>query len=451
MPKIIEDIVIRNQEEGDTKKSPVNKSSSVVEDDILSDSNFIKDRIEKEKEHMQEPLYKTNRPKYRPLREETSKKKGGIWFFAGIAVVALLFGLGTILSEAKVVVYPKKADVSLSNDTFSASLNKGTDTTVGYQYIALSDSLEKEIKLEKSEERQTKASGKIIVYNEYSSAPQKLIATTRFEAEDGLVYMINDPITVPGTTTKNGVVTPGSIEVTVYAEKEGESYNKEPSDFTIPGFKGTAKYTKFYARSNGSITGGSTGTVYFLDEEESTTKINELKNELEQKIKAKLSSEIPEDMAIFDTATVFSYENIPSTIESKTPDYRLSISGNLGVYAFQKDDLAMQIAKRLGVLSDSISEGVTLYDVSGLSVTPSIILTKEAPEQWSFNISGNVSVVSKIDELDIARGVAGKKRKDAKNKMSEFVSVERADIILSPFWKTRLPESAEDIVVEIKP
>ena len=45
---------------------------------------------------------------------------------------------------------------------------------------------------------------------------------------------------VPG---KNGT-TPGSIEVTVYADEVGSSYNAAPQTF-IPGFKGTERYSGF--------------------------------------------------------------------------------------------------------------------------------------------------------------------------------------------------------------
>ena len=48
-----------------------------------------------------------------------------------------------------------------------------------------------------------KSSGKIIVYNNFSSEPQRLIIRTRFESPEGLVYRIPESIVVPGKTEKN--------------------------------------------------------------------------------------------------------------------------------------------------------------------------------------------------------------------------------------------------------
>ena len=95
-----------------------------------------------------------------------------------------------------------------------------------------------------------------------SSDPQRLITRTRFQSPEGLIYRIAESAVVPGKTTKNGVDTPGSIEVTVFADEAGDKYNIKKTDFTIPGFKSDAsRFKNIYARSSTDMTGGFVGKM----------------------------------------------------------------------------------------------------------------------------------------------------------------------------------------------
>lgn len=109
----------------------------------------------------------------------------------------------------------------------------------------------------KSEASGKKAHGSVVIYNEYSSSPQTLVATTRLESEDGKIFRIVKNIVVPGTTEISGSVQPGAIEVEVIADQPGSEYNIDKTKFTIPGFSGGPKFDKFYAKSSNSMTGGS--------------------------------------------------------------------------------------------------------------------------------------------------------------------------------------------------
>ena len=100
-----------------------------------------------------------------------------------------------------------------------------------------------------------KASGKVTVYNNYGSAPQKLITNTRFQTKDGKVYRIKGAISVPGM---------GMTEAMVYADQAGEEYNIGPSDFTLPGLKGGARFEKVFAKSKTAMSGGSSGNARII-------------------------------------------------------------------------------------------------------------------------------------------------------------------------------------------
>jgi len=105
-----------------------------------------------------------------------------------------------------------------------------------------------------------KAAGRITIYNAYSSAPQTLVATTRFTTSDGKIFRLTDQVIVPGAEIKDGKIIPASIEGSIVADKPGPDYNVGPLDrLEIPGFKGTARYGKFYGELSKPTTGGFIG------------------------------------------------------------------------------------------------------------------------------------------------------------------------------------------------
>ncbi|MEP7162967.1 MAG: hypothetical protein ABI747_04390 [Candidatus Moraniibacteriota bacterium] len=105
-----------------------------------------------------------------------------------------------------------------------------------------------------------KARGTVVIYNDFSSASQPLVATTRLMMSDGKIFRLLEGVTVPGITEVNGNRQPGAIEATVIADQAGGDYNVGPSEFKIPGFQGSSKYDKFSAKSTKSMTGGGDGT-----------------------------------------------------------------------------------------------------------------------------------------------------------------------------------------------
>jgi len=99
-----------------------------------------------------------------------------------------------------------------------------------------------------------KARGTIVIYNDFSSESQSLVATTRFESPDGKIFRLAKSTTIPGKTSS-----PGAIEVEVVADQAGAESNIEPTTFTIPGFKGGDKYAKITGKSLKAMSGGGSG------------------------------------------------------------------------------------------------------------------------------------------------------------------------------------------------
>ncbi len=160
-----------------------------------------------------------------------SSPRKAIWWIALVAVLVLAGAALIFFKSATIDVKIQTATVPVSVTATSASV-----ISVQKEGTAEVSATGASVKVDK------KASGTITVYNNYSADPQDLVATTRFQTADGLIYRIDKPITVPGTTVVNGKTIPGSIDAVVTADVSGDKYNISNADFTVPGFKGGPKY-----------------------------------------------------------------------------------------------------------------------------------------------------------------------------------------------------------------
>ncbi|MEN9647964.1 MAG: hypothetical protein RLY57_768, partial [Candidatus Parcubacteria bacterium] len=227
------------------------------------------------------------------LHREESPRRGKMWFVVLFVVAAGFWGASILFHAATINVTPEKAvykgviDISARTDAAPGELQ--------YDSLQFVESSSKKVPATAEETVAIKASGKMMVYNAFSTTPQKLIANTRFEATNGKIYRITEAATVPGYKTVNGQKVPGSLELTITADAAGESYNGTKTDFKIPGFKGTPQYDGFYARGTSDLTGGFEGKQKKVDPKVLTETTEALKTEISKKIPESVASKIPAD------------------------------------------------------------------------------------------------------------------------------------------------------------
>ncbi|MBD3330237.1 hypothetical protein GF354_01755, partial [Candidatus Peregrinibacteria bacterium] len=113
------------------------------------------------------------------------------------------------------------------------------------------------------------ASGKITIINTTPNT-WPLIARTRFQTNEGIVFRIKEGVTVPAATSTG----PGKLEAYVIAditdengEVVGERGNIGPSKFFLPGLREDSR-SKIYAESTEPMTGGITDYVTYVSEED---------------------------------------------------------------------------------------------------------------------------------------------------------------------------------------
>lgn len=379
----------------------------------------------------------------------SKKAKNKHFIFGGAAVVlivAFVFFAMTIFASANVLIIPKSQDVAVSMDMVGTI--EAREDSVRYEVLKLSKS--KAVSLPATEEEmvEIKAHGKIVVYNNFSTEPQRLIARTRFESPEGLIYRIAESIIVPGQTMKEGVISPGSIETEVFADEAGEKYNIKKTDFTIPGFKNDpSRYKNFYARSSTDMEEGFVGKKKVVSEDQKKAAIQNLDEEIRLDLEKELLSKVPEGLVLLPGAFIYDSRNLPQTEESAS--VVISQEGTSYAIMLNKSDLSKKITDQY-IKDYPEWENIksTVYDFSSL-VMDSKSSRIEANDKIEFRISGKAQILADINTDLVSQKLAGMSRREITKLLDEFAGISSITTTIRPIWKQSFPKNPLKINVKM--
>ena len=372
-----------------------------------------------------------------------------LWFVAVISVVFLFFALSHLFLNVVVTINPKVENVVL-DENLSASKN-GDINALSFDLIIISGEESEIVQTTETKNVSERARGVVSIYNAFSSAPQRLDIDTRLEGSNGKIYKTQKQVIVPGM--KGNI--PGSVEVGIYGKEAGEEYNSGPLDFTIFGFKGTPKYSKFYARSKGEITGGSDGKMPVVSDAQKLAATNDLKKVLQTELFKKATDQIPKGFILFKDAALLRVDDSNINIVSSNDDtFSMKLKGTLYGFLFNIDKLTKKIAENniseyddsdvyLANIQDLVfslpSEQASLSNKDGVSL--------EDIKNINFNLKGTTKIIWKLDETQLKTDFLGKSKKDFYQILLQYPNIDSADLVISPFWKTSLPDKTKNIKV----
>ncbi|MFA5933681.1 MAG: hypothetical protein WC795_00445 [Candidatus Paceibacterota bacterium] len=382
--------------------------------------------------------------------DEPPRQHRAIWGLAIFSIISLFFALSFLFSGAKVTVVPK-IETFLLDDTFSAKRNP-SEGDIPFQLMALKGEETKNITGTGTKAVEQKATGRVVIYNSYSSSPQRLLINTRLESPIGKIYKTLTPTTVPGMTIKDGQQVPGSVEVTIVADASGEEYNSPMTDFTIVGFKGNPKYQKFYARSKTDITGGFKGTIGIIDDKDKSDAAIELKQTLKDKLIKQARAQIPDGFILYDEATILSPSNSEPTIGKMANDGLVPMTEEATLYAFLLPEQALtkKIAENgISQFDDSSVYIEELKNITFVLDNKETIVPEDA-SQISFKLSSDVHVIWNVDQDKLTNDLVGTYKKDFQKILSNYKNIDSAEVTVRPFWKRTIPDDKKKITIIIK-
>lgn len=370
-----------------------------------------------------------------------------LWLVAIVALVFLIFSISSLFSKARITINPKIQDFTL-NQSFEATKDANSSGALSFNIISLSGEEEKLVPTGEEKEYTQKAKGTVVLYNNFSSASQKLAIDTRLEGSNGKMYKTSSVVTIPGI--KDGK--PGSVEVEIYANEPGDTYNSSPIDFKILGFKGTPKYEKIYGRSKGDITGGLVGKLRLVGDEDKAKAVQELKVALQEKLFKKASGELPEGYLLFKDAVVFRVddENMTTSAVANQNEVPVKIKGTLYGFLFEETNLTKGIVETIIPKYDGSEVYIpNLKDFNIVLASTGTIFNFSEVKNINFSLSGSSKIVWYSDEDKLKSALAGKSKKDFKSILSQYPNIDSADLVVRPVWKRDIPEDLKDIKIII--
>ncbi len=379
-------------------------------------------------------------------RKKNSLKNSSKTHFAYTPAVVALFVIIVaitalfVFSAARVEIIPKTNTATITTELTATASSTGT---LPFSLIKIDKRAMQKIPYTGTKTVSSIAHGTITIYNTRSVA-QPLIKRTRFETLNGIIFRIGDKVLVPAKHMNN----PGSITVPVYADKAGSKYNIAPSFFTVPGLANTSLADTIYAKSGITMSGGVSGIVPIISSKIETQTRTMLKKALSQSLLKDISSKIPSGYTLLIGGTYTTYTDLPNSLAISTNTKLATVQedGKITAVIFPSLALAKNVASKIIATYDGISP-VFIQKPQELVMKSIDSLPNDATQAFRFSLSGPVTIVWSVNKTRIAAAVAGRSRDDAKTIISTFPSVQKAYIVLRPFWFTTFPKDPNRITV----
>lgn len=370
----------------------------------------------------------------------------GFWIAGIVVFIIAAIGIASYFEHATLKVTIKSKDVPVGSVIVASADSTHDAPKLVYQAIQAEKTGETIVIGTTEEKVSTRATGTIIIYNNYSAAPQKLIANTRFEAPNGNIYRITSSVTVPGKKTVAGKPVAGSVQATVVADAAGAQYNSDLTDFTIPGFKGDPRYNGFYGRSKTPLTGGYEGIIKKVSDADVAAAKTKLEQELRDGLIKQAIAQTPDSLILFKNAYAITYETIASTPNDK--GLTIQEKARINVFLLNRDDLSKTIADLTLTGTDkNIPYSVSNLDDITFAFSGKDLFDAEAKKDVAFILQGNAHLVARVDAKALATDAQGIKKSDISSLLIKYPGADAADVTVRPFWKSVLPSKAKDIEV----
>lgn len=319
------------------------------------------------------------------------------------------------------------------------------------------------------------ATGKLTIINT-SENPWPLVTETRFQTDEGLVFRIKSPVTVPPLTVSEeaGEEIAGKLEVPVvadefdaYEQPVGERGNIGPSRFFLPGLS-EENQQKIYAESTEPFTGGETIVIKQVSAEDLEAARNKMINDLRASAEAELEAHVKErnetqktSLELLKGADVIEMSEpkvqIPEGLEGQRLE-SFEVSGEIvasGV-AYSRDDL-------LGILQTELklkkNPQKKLYRIDKDSLTYRVV--ENDPTARKIKIT---ATLKGIEEFEISPDKENGERlirkikdhvlnmpiEEAELYIQNLPEIDKVHIESWPAWAPNMPGIPDNVKIEVR-
>ncbi len=411
----------------------------------------------KEKEIKEVSLKKKITPRLKGPKVKISLppfKKSLIFSFV---ILILIFGISYFtLSKAEIEIWPETEVLTLET---KLTVDKTVEKPDFLAKVIPGEVFEKEktvasiFTVSGIALKERKSQGTIRVYNDYSTYSQVLVEKTRFVSADGKVFRTPGKVSVPSGYYEKGKLVPGEIDIEVVSDQPIPEYNIGSSTFSIPGFAGTDRYTKFYAKSFRAMEGG------FFEEVSKVTKedLEEAEDSLVKQAKKESESSFRNELQSEEISSEFYFlkDNIQTEIlekfslvkpEDELEEFNFQVKAKSKTLLFKREDL-INFAKEF--LLPYLPEGKKLYQES-LKIDYFAETVNLDSGKITISLNLTAKAYSDIDLSNLKNNLGGKSLREIKIFLENQPKIIKVEAKLWPFWVRSVPENQKKVKINLR-
>lgn len=374
----------------------------------------------------------------------------------GIIIILAVFGFGAynfaikILPKAKITLTLEKKsfdfeeNIEVLSAATESDIASETKITIPGELLTAKKNLAMKFPSTGKRLVETKSAGILTIYNAYDTNPQVLVASTRFKSPDGKIFRLNQAVTVPSAKKENGKIIPSYIEADVTADQAGSEYNLQPTSvWTIPGFEGTPRYKGFYAESKNFMSGGFKGEMAGLSDKDLKTAKEQVSQTLNDALKGQMIIALKTGFKTFNDALSFKILKIePQPSEDDGQNFSLWGEGQVKQLIFDEKTLEKAIVQKI---KKSTGENFRLNDLNMKYGEIKVVDLDNG--KLNFKVSGSAILEYDVNANDLKNGILGASEKEFREAMFNTKGLEKANLLLSPFWVRKIPENPSKVEV----
>lgn len=379
------------------------------------------------------------------------KFRSKIFLIAGGFVLLMILGYVCffVLPKANVVIKTDNLSVSTSVD-FTADTN--ADSVDKEQSIVPATS--KDVKKTDTEKGAAtgkknvgeKATGTVTLQNCTRADGALTIPAGTPVSNNGFVFLLDDAAVLPSSSFSGGGTcrTPGAT-FDVTAQSSGDEYNLSGGrSFAVSGYNGVN------GTDSSAMSGGTTKNVTIVSQDD----VNTLKAKLVDKSKDAARDELKkdfEDDGLFPLTETFTNSEPAITatpaVGSESSDVSVTAVTTYTMLGVKRDDLRGLVEEEAKKQIDTSKQAISN---DGLDSAIFRLVDKGNGKVQKLSVQTQVETGTHIDEDDLKKQIAGKKKGDARDIISKYPGVKDVTVNLSPFWVGRVPSKASHVTIQFE-
>lgn len=437
-----------NTEKNEKVVEPIKEEKEEVE--YKKEEKSVEEKIDKYFKSKNSTVQRISRT---PTTKSKSKiiHKPVLIIFIICIICGLIFWGGNVFKKANVTLTSKHQLISYKDKQFTAGKDENSNN-VNFEIMITPNKKSVNVVLTEPKEVSIKATGSIIIYNEFSTKAEKLSAGAFVSDNDGKSYKTNSTITIPGYKTVDKKVVPGQVSVGITSFLPGDAYNGSPTDFTITSYKGTAKFKKIYGKLKTPLEGGASGIVYTLDDKSRKNIDNIANTSFKDELLSQVKTLVPPGYIIYPGALTFSYDDIDNVM-SKTPEANVEINGTLAVVLLKEKSLTDNIIKTsLSNIKGTELNQITISALDKLTfkfADKNQVITKDM-NSVLFTLYGDIDAVWTPDVNTLKAKLPGVYKYDVLTIFRQDPGISSASVKIFPPWQKYIPTDPDKININIK-